>query len=134
MKKIIVTFAMTLMTMTAMALHPIDQIPWSSAPQEVIDYIINLGYTNVELDETDEDGIHSWGATNPKDNSSCLIRYNDDNVEIIWFRWKNESVMPRLHRLEDLPHIWGDGYYTIGKWKNNYIFNVNGGNFLDAGC
>lgn len=134
MKKILVTLSMALMAMTAMALHPIDTIPWSSAPHEVINYIINIGYNNVELDETDVDGLHWWRAKNSKDNSSCIIRYNDDNIEIIWFKWKNEKVMPKLHRLEDLPHIWRDGYFTIGKWKNNYIFNINGGNFLDSDC
>ena len=131
MKKIALTLMMIVTALTAMAeLHPIDKIPFDDEPQEVIEYIIAIGYTNVELDEVDGNGTHSWGASNPTDNSTCVILY-DEYVDLCLFKWQNEQQMPRLHPIEDFPYI-GDGYFTRGKWKNNYIYNRSGGNPLSS--
>lgn len=135
MKKIIVTLAMILAAITGSATNPIETINFDYPYIEVVMQLIDLGYYQDDVDYRDLNHNRHYIATNKKDKSIVHVvgGYDAfDGIKKLWIEWKSEAQVPKnLKPIETIELYDGIKTYTVGKWKNYFIYNSDGGNFLD---
>lgn len=135
MKKIILTLTMALTTLVGSAVNPIETINFDYPYIEVVMQLIDLGYYQDDVDYRDLNYNRHYIATNKKDKSIVHVvgGYDAfDGIKKLWIEWKSEAQVPKnLKPIETIELYDGIKTYTVGKWKNYFIYNSDGGNFLD---
>lgn len=135
MKKIILTLAMILAAITGSATNPIETIPFNSSYVDIMMYLMDLGYYKDDVEYRDLNYNYHFIATNKKDKSVVHVvggRDAFDGISKLWIEWKSEAQVPKdLKPIETVELYNGIKTYTVGKWKNYFIYNNKVGNFLD---
>lgn len=135
MKKIILALAMALTIITGSAVNPIETIPFDYPYIEVVMHLIDLGYYQDDVEYRDLNYNKHYIATNKKDKSVVHVVGGIDafdGISKLWIEWKSEQLMPKnLKPIQTIELYDGIKTYTVGKWKNYFIYNSKEGNFLD---
>ena len=112
-------------------LHPLEKMHVERSMADCIKFAQRIGYNTNVCDTIDADGWDVWQARNQTDKSIITFKGTDDKIWLMWVYFPNQDLMPKLHDAETLPYIYHDDVFTRGKYKNYFLFNARGGNFLD---
>ena len=135
MKKILVTLAMALTVLSGSAVNSIENIPFNDTYVDVMMYLIDLDYYVDDVEYRDLNYNIHYIATNKKDKSVVHVVGSCDTfsrIKMLWIEWKSEAQVPKnLKPIQDVELYDGIVTYTVGRWKNYFIYNSEVGNFLD---